>query len=92
VGQNQLGGEKVCIVQTALKIVARCILMTTDPADLVLDPTCGSADVCATIYKRLRYRPGHADSRPRGPADTDGAWGRVIRGFERWTAWEDCPT
>jgi len=42
VGQNQLGGEKVYIVQTALKIVERCILMTTDPGDVVLDPTCGS--------------------------------------------------
>jgi len=42
VGQNQLGGEKVYVVQTALKIVERCLLMTTDPGDLVLDPTCGS--------------------------------------------------
>ena len=42
VGQNQLGGEKTYIVQTALKIVERCLLMTTDPGDLVLDPTCGS--------------------------------------------------
>ena len=29
-------------VQTAWKVVQRCILMTTDPGDLVLDPTCGS--------------------------------------------------
>ena len=42
IGQNQLGGEKLYVVQTALKIVQRCILMTTDPGDLVLDPTCGS--------------------------------------------------
>jgi adenine-specific DNA-methyltransferase len=42
VGQNQLGGEKLYVVQTALKIVERCLLMTTDPGDLVLDPTCGS--------------------------------------------------
>ena len=42
IGQNQLGGQKVYVVQTALKIVQRCILMTTDPGDLVLDPTCGS--------------------------------------------------
>ena len=42
IGQNQLGGEKVYVVQTALKIVQRCILMTSDPGDLVLDPTCGS--------------------------------------------------
>ncbi len=30
------------VVQTATKVVARCILMTTDPGDLVLDSTCGS--------------------------------------------------
>ncbi|MFI0608671.1 MAG: site-specific DNA-methyltransferase [Anaerolineae bacterium] len=42
VGQNQFGGDKVYAVQTALKVVARCVLMTTDPGDLVLDPTCGS--------------------------------------------------
>lgn len=42
VGQNQMGGEKLYVVQSALKPVQRCILMTTDPGDLVLDPTCGS--------------------------------------------------
>jgi adenine-specific DNA-methyltransferase len=30
------------VVQTATKAVQRCVLMTTDPGDLVLDPTCGS--------------------------------------------------
>jgi adenine-specific DNA-methyltransferase len=34
--------DKVYVVQTNPKIVERCILMTTDPGDLVLDPTCGS--------------------------------------------------
>lgn len=33
---------KSYVVQTAPEIIARCILMTTDPGDLVLDPTCGS--------------------------------------------------
>ncbi len=42
VGQNQMGGDKLYVVQSALKPVQRCILMTTDPGDLVLDPTCGS--------------------------------------------------
>ena len=42
IGQNQLGGEKIYVVQTALKMVQRCILMTTDPGDIVLDPTSGS--------------------------------------------------
>src|SRR2546428_6386598 len=34
--------DKTYVVQTSQKIVERCILMTTDPGDLVLDPTCGS--------------------------------------------------
>ncbi|MCP4308860.1 MAG: site-specific DNA-methyltransferase [bacterium] len=34
--------NQVYVVQTNEKIVERCILMTTDPGDLVLDPTCGS--------------------------------------------------
>jgi len=34
--------EKLYVVQTSTKIVERCLLMTTDPGDLVLDPTCGS--------------------------------------------------
>jgi len=34
--------SRVFVVQTATKFVQRCILMSTDPGDLVLDPTCGS--------------------------------------------------
>ncbi len=33
---------KIYVVQTIQKIIQRCILMSTDPGDLVLDPTCGS--------------------------------------------------
>jgi len=33
---------KVYVVQTLATVVQRCLLMTTDPGDLVLDPTCGS--------------------------------------------------
>ena len=33
---------KTYVVQTAARVLERCILMTTDPGDLVLDPTCGS--------------------------------------------------
>ncbi|MBQ0076489.1 MAG: site-specific DNA-methyltransferase [Bacteroidales bacterium] len=36
------GGEKIYVVQSALKPIQRCMLMCTDPGDLVLDPTCGS--------------------------------------------------
>jgi adenine-specific DNA-methyltransferase len=41
-GISGFGDPKVYVVQTLSKVVARCILMTTDPSDLVLDPTCGS--------------------------------------------------
>ncbi len=34
--------DKIFVVQTANEIIQRCILMTTDPGDLVFDPTCGS--------------------------------------------------
>ena len=34
--------KKVYVVQTSPKVIERCVLMTTDPGDLVLDPTCGS--------------------------------------------------
>jgi adenine-specific DNA-methyltransferase len=34
--------DKVYVVQTGVRAIERCILMTTDPGDLVLDPTCGS--------------------------------------------------
>ena len=34
--------DKRYIVETYSKVIKRCILMTTDPGDLVLDPTCGS--------------------------------------------------
>jgi adenine-specific DNA-methyltransferase len=36
------GDEKLYVVQTVSKVVERCLLMTTDPGDLVLDPSCGS--------------------------------------------------
>jgi adenine-specific DNA-methyltransferase len=39
--------EKAYVVETSTKVVQRCIFMTTDPGDLVLDPTCGSG---TTVY------------------------------------------
>jgi adenine-specific DNA-methyltransferase len=35
-------GDKFYVVQTSPKIIERCVLMASDPGDLVLDPTCGS--------------------------------------------------
>nr|WP_298031426.1 DNA methyltransferase [uncultured Desulfovibrio sp.] len=34
--------DKIYVVQTNTKVITRCLLMATDPGDLVLDPTCGS--------------------------------------------------
>jgi adenine-specific DNA-methyltransferase len=41
-GVSGFGDSKVYVVQTNVRVVERCILMATDPGDLVLDPTCGS--------------------------------------------------
>ena len=47
------GGEdtKIYVVQTGTRIVERCLLMTTDPGDLVLDPTCGSGTTAYVAEK-----------------------------------------
>jgi len=41
-GTGSFTDEKLYVVQTGTKTVERCMLMATDPGDLVLDPTCGS--------------------------------------------------
>ena len=46
---------KTYVVQTAIDVVKRCILMTTDPGDLVLDPTCGSGTT-ATVAEQWGRR------------------------------------
>ena len=45
---------KVYVVQTATEAVQRCILMTTDPGDLILDPTCGSGTAAYVAEQRGR--------------------------------------
>ena len=54
---NDLAGatDKVYVVQTSTRIVERCILMATDPGDLVLDPTCGSGTT-ATVAEQWGRR------------------------------------
>jgi adenine-specific DNA-methyltransferase len=41
-GTGSFTDDKIYVVQTGVKTVERCILMASDPGDLVLDPTCGS--------------------------------------------------
>jgi len=47
--------QKVYVVQTNPGIIERCLLMTTDPGDLVLDPTCGSGTT-ATVAEQWGRR------------------------------------
>jgi adenine-specific DNA-methyltransferase len=41
-GTGNFTEDKTYVVQTGTKVIERCMLMATDPGDLVLDPTCGS--------------------------------------------------
>jgi adenine-specific DNA-methyltransferase len=50
-----LGAEKTYVVQTGQAVIERCILMATDPGDLVLDPTCGSGTT-ATVAEQWGRR------------------------------------
>ena len=43
--------DQTYVVQTNVTVVQRCILMTTDPGDLVLDPTCGSGTTAYVAEK-----------------------------------------
>jgi adenine-specific DNA-methyltransferase len=53
---NAFGDSKVFVVQTPPKVVERCILISTDPGDLVLDPTCGSGTTAYVAEKWERRR------------------------------------
>ncbi|HPN87185.1 MAG TPA: site-specific DNA-methyltransferase [Smithella sp.] len=46
-GSASTSYEKIYVVQTSTRQIQKCILMSTDPGDLVLDPTCGSG---TTVY------------------------------------------
>ena len=47
--------DKIYVVQTNARVIQRCMLMTTDPGDLVLDPTCGSGTT-AFVAEKLGRR------------------------------------
>jgi adenine-specific DNA-methyltransferase len=55
VGTGSFTEDKVYVVQTNTLVVQRCILMATDPGDLVLDPTCGSGTT-ATVAEQWGRR------------------------------------
>ena len=45
---------KLYVVQTHTRVIERCLLMTADPGDLVLDPTCGSGTTAYVAEQRGR--------------------------------------
>jgi adenine-specific DNA-methyltransferase len=49
--QSTFAIEKDYVVQTYTKVIQRCLLMTTDPSDLVLDITCGSGTTAFVAEK-----------------------------------------
>ena len=50
-GTGSFTDPKIYAVQTGAKVIQRCILMTTDPGDLVFDPTCGSGTTAYVAEK-----------------------------------------
>jgi adenine-specific DNA-methyltransferase len=48
------GEGNIYVVQTIADVVERCVLMTTDPGDLVLDPTCGAGTTAYVAERRGR--------------------------------------
>jgi adenine-specific DNA-methyltransferase len=54
-GTGSFTENKVYVVQTNSKVIERCLLMATDPGDLVLDPTCGSGTT-ATVAEQWGRR------------------------------------
>ena len=49
--QSGFGDAKVYVVQTATKVIERCVLMTSDPGELIFDPTCGSGTTAVVAEK-----------------------------------------
>ena len=53
-GIQSRSDPKIYVVQTNTRVVERCLLMTTDSGDLVLDPTCGSGTTAYVAEQRGR--------------------------------------
>ena len=54
-GVSGFAADKLYVVQTLPDVIQRCILMASDPGDLVLDPTCGSGTT-ATVAEQWGRR------------------------------------
>ena len=53
--KSGFGSEQIYVVETLANVIERCVLMSTDPGDLVLDPTCGSGTT-ATVAEQWGRR------------------------------------
>lgn len=49
--RSGFGDPQMYVVETNALVIERCLLMTTDPGDLVLDPTCGSGTTAVSAEK-----------------------------------------
>ena len=77
---GQYSDPRLYVVQTATKVIQRCILMTTDPGDLVLDPTCGSGTT-AYVAEQWGRRWITMDTSRVALALARGSWARAIPGI-----------
>ncbi len=70
--QSDLQRKNVILCETATRVIERCILMATDPGDLVLDPPavparrdCGGA--MGSALDNNRHKPRRPGARPHAP-------------------------
>lgn len=61
-GGSGFADPRIYVVQTVPRIIERCLLMTTDPGDLVFDPTCGSG---TTAYVAEQWGGAGSPATPR---------------------------
>ena len=78
--KQEYAQDKHYVVETAEATIARCVLMTTDPGDLVLDPTCGSGTT-AYVAERWGRRWITSDA---GLVAVNLARQRIITGVFPW--------
>ena len=82
--------QDICGANAIQDVIERCLLMTTDPGDLVLDPTCGSGTTAYVAEQwGRRWITRHQPRRPgAGPHPADGRQvsllpaGRLARGHQ----------
>ena len=80
--EQAYASDKRYVVQTADSVIERCVLMSTDPGDLVFDPTCGGATTAA-VAERWGRRWITCDT---SPVAVSIARQRLATGtFEYWT-------